>query len=134
MSRVQFDDVFRVASGWEPYDYQRVLGDRETPPAVIQVPTGSGKTMAALVPWLCDPTAPRRLVYALPMRSLVEQTARVVADALHRLGDDTPVHVLMGGVEPADWRIGVDRRAVIVGTIDMLLSRALNRGYAESRS
>ena len=31
----------------------------------------------------------------------------------------------MGGVEPADWRLEGDRRAVIVGTIDMLLSRAL---------
>ena len=128
-----FDQAFQDATGYEPYDYQRELGRRDMPPAVIEVPTGSGKTMAALVAWLCDPAAPRRLVYALPMRSLVEQTAQVAVDALRRLGDATPVHLLMGGVAPADWRLGVDRRAVIVGTIDMLLSRALNRGYAESR-
>lgn len=128
-----FEEVFRAATGSEPYDYQRELGVRDRPPAVIEVPTGSGKTLAVLIPWLCDAGAPRRLVYALPMRSLVEQTAQVAVEALRRVGDDTPVHVLMGGVEPADWRLGVDRRAVIVGTIDMLLSRALNRGYAESR-
>lgn len=128
-----FEQAFRRATGWEPYDYQRELGARDRPPAVIEVPTGSGKTMAALIPWLCDAGAPRRLVYALPMRTLVEQTARLAREALRRLGDDIPVHVLMGGVEPADWRLDVDRRAVIVGTIDMLLSRALNRGYAESR-
>lgn len=132
-SAAGFETTFQRATGWEPYDYQRELGARDRPPAVIEVPTGSGKTMAALLPWLCDPQAPRRLVYALPMRTLVEQTARLAHDALRRLGDDTPVHVLMGGVDPADWRLDVDRRAVIIGTIDMLLSRALNRGYAESR-
>lgn len=128
-----FAQTFRRATGWEPYDYQRELGGRARPPAVIEVPTGSGKTMAALIPWLCDRDAPRRLVYALPMRSLVEQTAQLAAAALRRLDEDIAVHVLMGGVEPGDWRLDVDRRAVIVGTIDMLLSRALNRGYAESR-
>ncbi len=128
-----FAERFQRAAGFRPYDYQRELGARAKPPAVIEVPTGSGKTLGALLPWVCDPSAPRRLVYALPMRSLVEQTARVAEDALRRLGDDTPVHVLMGGVEAADWRLDVDRRAVIVGTIDMLLSRALNRGYGESR-
>lgn len=128
-----FEELFRRATGWEPYDYQRELGARDCPPAVIEVPTGSGKTLAALIPWLWHPGAPRRLVYALPMRTLVEQTARIVAEALRRVGDDTSVHVLMGGVESTDWRLDVDRRAVIVGTIDMLLSRALNRGYAESR-
>ncbi len=132
-SVAEFQEAFLAATALEPYDYQRELGVRERPPAVIEVPTGSGKTMAVLIPWLCDPGAPRRLVYALPMRSLVEQTAQVAVEALRRLGDDTPVQVLMGGVEPADWCLGVDRRAVIVGTIDMLLSRALNRGYAESR-
>jgi len=128
-----FAQTFRRATGSDPYDYQRDLGGRARPPAAIEVPTGSGKTMAVLVPWLCDRAAPRRLVYALPMRSLVEQTAQLAVETLRRLDDDTPVHVLMGGVEPADWRLDVDRRAVIVGTIDMLLSRALNRGYAESR-
>jgi len=128
-----FLEAFIRATGFEPYDYQRELGARAHPPSVIEVPTGAGKTLAVLIAWLADLSAPRRLVYALPMRALVEQTASVARVALHRIGDDTPVHVLMGGVEECDWRIGADRRAVIVGTIDMLLSRALNRGYGESR-
>jgi CRISPR-associated endonuclease/helicase Cas3 len=128
-------ELFRLATGFEPYEYQRELATRETPPEVIEVPTGAGKTFAALIPWLADPASPRRLVYALPMRSLVEQTASVVRDALARLGETEriPVHVLMGGVEPADWRRAPDQRMILVGTIDMLLSRALNRGYGESR-
>ena len=126
-------ELFRRATGFEPYDYQRALATRDAPPDVIEVPTGAGKTFAALIPWLVDPGAPRRLVYALPMRTLVEQTADVVRRALERLGEEIPVHVLMGGVETADWRRDPDRRMVLVGTIDMLLSRALNRGYGESR-
>jgi CRISPR-associated endonuclease/helicase Cas3 len=133
-SELDFVTRFRLATGGhDPYDYQRELAARQAPPAVIEVPTGSGKTLAVLLSWLCDPNRPRRLIYALPMRSLVEQTADVAREVLGRLRDSTPVHVLMGGVEPADWRLDVERPAVIVGTIDMLLSRALNRGYAESR-
>lgn len=128
-------ELFRRATGYEPYDYQRALAQRVTPPEVIEVPTGAGKTYAALIPWLADPTAPRRLVYALPMRSLVEQTADIVRAALVRSGDarDVPVYVLMGGVDAADWRLHPESRMVLVGTIDMLLSRAVNRGYGESR-
>ncbi|HEX6026130.1 MAG TPA: CRISPR-associated helicase Cas3' [Solirubrobacter sp.] len=128
-------ELFRAATGFEPYEYQRSLAARATPPEVIEVPTGAGKTFAALIPWLADPGAPRRLVYALPMRSLVEQTASVVRAALARVGaaEAVPVHTLMGGVEVADWRGYPDQRMVLVGTIDMLLSRALNRGYGESR-
>lgn len=53
-----FDRLFKRATGWEPYDYQRELGARARPPPVIEVPTGSGKTMAALISWLCDSQAP----------------------------------------------------------------------------
>jgi CRISPR-associated endonuclease/helicase Cas3 len=128
-------ELFRRATGYEPYEYQRVLASRGTPPEVIEVPTGAGKTFAALIPWLADPGAPKRLVYALPMRSLVEQTVDVIRVALARLGEaeEIPVHVLMGGVDVADWRRQPQGRMVLVGTIDMLLSRALNRGYGESR-
>ena len=40
----------------------------------------------------------------------------------------------MGGVESARWLDHPERPAVIVGTQDMLLSRALMRGYASSRA
>ena len=40
----------------------------------------------------------------------------------------------MGGVESADWLERPEHPAVIIGTQDMLLSRALMRGYASSRA
>lgn len=135
-----FASYFERATGRPPYDYQRALGEASDPPAVLDVPTGSGKTHALLVAWLHQRlvrrTAPRRLVYALPMRTLVEQTAAVARELRSRLGlteDELPIHVLMGGESPADWREDPERDQILVGTIDMLLSRALNRGYGESR-
>ncbi len=126
--------IFTLITGYPPYDYQRVLAERKRPPGVVEVPTGSGKTLAVLLPWLLDERGPRRLVYALPMRSLVEQTAEVVHAALAATGrDDVDAHVLMGGEEMREWQRAPARRAVLVGTIDMLLSRALGRGYGESR-
>src|SRR6185312_11935429 len=85
-----------------------------------------------------DDRWPRRLVWCLPMRVLVEQTESVVREAIERLGllwaPNTPhrgrvgVHVLMGGVDVgADWNLYPDECGVFIGTQDMLLSRALNR-------
>lgn len=74
------------------------------------------------------------------MRVLVEQTRDNVKGWIKNLRDadvlaeDIPVHVLMGGEEKSEWDIHPERDAIIIGTQDMLLSRALNRGYAMSRA
>ena len=119
-------------------------------PEILIAPTGSGKTAAVTLGWAAHrmrapETTPRRLVWCLPMRTLVDQTFRsvygwfeklkqagVAADNVLPLPED--VHVLMGGVESARWLDRPERPAVIVGTQDMLLSRALMRGYASSRA
>ena len=135
-----FREWFLTATGHGPYAYQRALAAATGPPSVLEVPTGSGKTQAVLAAWLFQRQrglGPRRLVYALPMRTLVEQTAAAATDMLKRLGLDkqVAVHVLMGGQErPAeDWRLRPEADQILIGTIDMLLSRALNRGYADGR-
>ncbi len=43
------------------------------------------------------------------------------------------VTVLMGGEDKDTWDLYPERDAIIIGTQDMLLSRALNRGYGMSR-
>jgi CRISPR-associated endonuclease/helicase Cas3 len=134
-----YEAFFTAATGRSPYQYQLDLTLAERPPDVLAVPTGSGKTQALVCAWLFNrfvqQHAPRRLVYALPMRTLVEQTANVTQELLKRLelSEDVGLHLLMGGEEPTDWREQPHRPQILVGTIDMLLSRALNRGYAESR-
>ena len=142
--------LYRIALGDEasPDPWQLALAT-EAWPAVLVAPTGSGKTAAVTLGWaahrLRSPeTTPRRLVWCLPMRTLVEQTAESVRDWFARLATESDVagrvprpedvHVLMGGVEADGWLETPERPAVLVGTQDMLLSRALMRGYASSRA
>ena len=131
-----------------PYVWQRKFATDEWPDVLI-APTGSGKTAGVTLGWVAsrmrDPeNTPRRLVWCLPMRTLVEQTADAVKEWFGNLAAEVngtnvlpgpkDVHVLMGGVEAARWLEDPERPAVIVGTQDMLLSRALMRGYASSRA
>jgi len=147
-----FDEFFQRATGHAPYPYQRKLACVDDFPELLDVPTGLGKTLAIVLAWLwrrrfASPATraktPRRLVYCLPMRVLVEQTRDVVEGCLKAICDlaagkksedgSIEVHVLMGGEDRTDWAIWPERDAVLIGTQDMLLSRALNRGYAASR-
>jgi len=147
-----YDEFFTQATGFSrPYDYQRRLALDEVFPEILSIPTGVGKTAAIILGWLfrrfLHPDAevrhatPRRLLYCLPMRTLVEQTERVARGWLERLSmhdsrfRDNPilVHVLMGGAEKTDWDEHPEGEAILIGTQDMLLSRSLNRGYGMSR-
>ncbi len=179
---MSFDQLFRTALGSEaaPYDYQCRLACGEkaranTPETLtngsecqsrlIDIPTGLGKTAAVVLAWAWNRVAhpdtahrdawPRRLVYCLPMRTLVEQTRDEIqkwtdnlltsagsgsltlsAGAIKQLEwlkTHSPV-ILMGGEDPCEWDIYPEKEAILIGTQDMLLSRALNRGYGMSRA
>ena len=108
MSVADFLIVFRKATGLPaPYAYQcrlacgqkAALNDPSTLRAgtdchsqLIEIPTGLRKTAAVVLAWLWNrvhlqkPDWPRRLVYCLPMRTLVEQTRDNVRDWLATLG------------------------------------------------
>ena len=147
--RMDCSDIYRLALGGDksPDGWQRRFATDDWPDVLI-APTGSGKTAAVTLGWAAhrvrDPNAtPRRLVWCLPMRTLVEQTAEAVRGwfgALHckvgrgLLPAPENIHVLMGGIEAARWLENPECPAVIIGTQDMLLSRALMRGYASSRA
>src|SRR6266496_4822400 len=90
--------------GRRPYPYQQRLA-ADGLPELLRVPTGAGKTAAAVLPWLwrrlaLRDSAPDRLVYVLPLRSLVEQTHKQIAGWLDRLAlaDTVPLVTFMGGV------------------------------------
>jgi CRISPR-associated endonuclease/helicase Cas3 len=147
---LSFGQFFRSTTGHEPFDYQRNLAGGDSGTAcqshLINIPTGLGKTAAMVLAWLWNRVElkrsdwPRRLVYCLPMRALVEQTAKSAGDWLEKNGSAKLIrlHILMGGEEADDeeadaWDINPERPAILIGTQDMLLSRALNRGYGMSR-
>lgn len=142
---MQFEEFFRAATGAAPYEYQRVFATAPELPDLLEAPTGSGKTATAVLGWLWRRVhgnaqqraeAGRRLVFCLPMRTLVEQTERVTRRWAERLGLPSArlgIHVLLGGCVDDAWEEHPDRDSILIGTQDQLLSRALMRGYAMSR-
>jgi CRISPR-associated endonuclease/helicase Cas3 len=154
MNVQSFDEFFRRATataelpdGRVPYGYQARLALGGLP-AVVQAPTGTGKTGIVLA-WLWRrlhgpdlAATPRRLIYALPQRSLVEQVAGDVRGWLSNLGAVDPaasnvaLHVVMGGegTSQKQWRLDMHQPAIVIGTVDSLVSKALNRGYGIGRA
>lgn len=150
---MNYDDFFAAATqGLSPFPYQRSVAEDAQFPWFIDVPTGAGKTAAVVLGWLwrrrhhpldsVKQNTPRRLAYCLPMRVLVEQTVEAARawlanlDLLAEMPDHpgrVSVHQLMGGEVQKDWDAWPEADAILVGTQDQLLSRALNRGYALSR-
>lgn len=137
-----FGQFFERTTGYPPYPYQNALGMTHDFPTLLSVPTGAGKTAAVVVAWLWkrlqeQASIPRRLVYCLPTRVLVEQTVDCARRWVANAGMNIPVSVLMGGTvdDPINrrWDVRPEESAIIIGTQDQLISRALNRGYAMSR-
>jgi CRISPR-associated endonuclease/helicase Cas3 len=144
MTFPNFQDFFAQASGVSPFPYQRAFAVRPTLPDLLVAPTGAGKTATVVLGWLwrrrfhedveVRALTPRRLVFCLPMRTLVEQSEHAARGWLDRLGlTDVGVHMLLGGSVDQSWEAYPERDAILIGTQDQLLSRALNRGYAMSR-
>lgn len=158
---MEFKEFFSKASsirsqaGAPAFDYQQRLA-LEPWPDLVEIPTGLGKTAAVVLAWawkrgwrpdaqrtVPDAATPRRLVYCLPMRVLVEQTQRECERWLHNVGANgipgqgrVSVQVLMGGSEDLKhpvWAEHPEEDQILIGTQDMLLSRALMRGYGMSR-
>lgn len=163
-----YDYQLRLAcgEGGGKNDSAWLSGGTDCRSQLINIPTGLGKTAAVVLSWLWNRVVqpdgdrranwPRRLIYCLPMRTLVEQTEKEIAiwlrNTLKAAGDlgldvqakkdlewlaqHSPV-VLMGGEELSqekqEWDIYPEQPCIIIGTQDMLLSRALNRGYGMSR-
>jgi len=143
----EYSDFFKKALNLQidPYPYQTRLALNPWP-HMIDVPTGIGKTAAAILAWLYkryrkDISTPRRLIYCLPLRGLVEQTINntrywidnLIVNGVIEKEQAPKIYTLMGGRIEKDWDCYPEDDAFIVGTQDQLLSRALNRGYCMSR-
>ncbi len=157
VTMMDFDEFFIKATGIPEgsFPWQRKFAVAEKLPSILDIPTGLGKTAGAVLGWLwrrryADPATrsktPGRLVYCLPMRVLVRQTVEnleIWFRNLGILGDPgeglVSVNMLMGGeVDQSEygshgWDAYPEEDAVLVGTQDQLLSRALFRGYSMSR-
>ncbi|WP_019022503.1 type I-U CRISPR-associated helicase/endonuclease Cas3 [Thioalkalivibrio sp. ALE23] len=154
-------DDFEAITGRSPYPWQRRcfarLLDGEIPDE-LALPTGTGKTSVVplyLLALAAGAPLPRRLVYVVDRRAIVDQTTaqlRTWIDALAEMNearealeekaafrhpDAGPVAIgtLRGGLmDSGEWRLDPARPAVLVGTVDMIGSRLLFSGYGDGRS
>ena len=140
-SHTFFDD-FKSLTGAVPFDWQRRLfcdyfakGDI---PSALDIPTGLGKTSVMTLWYLAlkaGATLPRRLVYVVDRRAVVDQ-ATTVADQIQEKLQDSELRVstLRGQhVDNREWLADPATPAIIVGTVDMIGSRLLFSGYGVSR-
>jgi CRISPR-associated endonuclease/helicase Cas3 len=138
-----FQSFHQQATAHLPYEYQARIA-HEGLPGVVRAPTGAGKT-GVILAWLWrrlygpDPAGtPRRLVYALPQRSLTEPLAAEIRGWLGHLhlADEITLHVVAGARADSsgDWRENMHRPAIVLGTADALVSKALNRALAAGRT
>ncbi|MDQ3684704.1 MAG: DEAD/DEAH box helicase, partial [Acidobacteriota bacterium] len=115
-----YDEFFRAAfPERDPFAYQKRLAETDPLASLVNVPTGAGKTAAVLGAWLWrrlhqPESVGRRLVYCLPMRTLVEQTRDVAKEAIKSLGLETrfTVHILMGGDVSDEWDTHPERECI----------------------
>ncbi len=166
-----FSENFSRLTGHPPMRWQRRLFDQFVDgaiPQALDLPTGLGKT-SVIVVWLLalawqaergEVKIPRRLVYVVDRRTVVDQATDVaerlranlrsaptasltaqVRDQLNKLcidptDDASPLAISTLRGERADnreWQSDPARPAIIIGTVDMIGSRLLFSGYGVSR-
>ncbi|HEX4796454.1 MAG TPA: type I-U CRISPR-associated helicase/endonuclease Cas3 [Humisphaera sp.] len=142
----KFRRQFKDLTDNDPFPWQQALYERfvsnganNIPPS-CNLPTGLGKTSVVAI-WLLAlihrPTKiPRRLVYVVNRRTVVDQTTTEV----ERLRENLPklqaplqqlaISTLRGQfADNREWSADPSRPAVICGTVDMIGSRLLFSGY-----
>lgn len=147
-----FDAGFKALTGhlpfpWQSELYNRFVADREDNiPDTACLPTGLGKTSVVAI-WLLarlnsPDRLPRRLVYVVNRRTVVDQTTAEVSEYRQRvtaLDLNHPLRAMVNQLglstlrgqfaDNQEWSDYPSNPAVICGTVDMIGSRLLFQGY-----
>jgi CRISPR-associated endonuclease/helicase Cas3 len=136
-----FPDWYAQRHGHDPFPWQAGLAARIALgdwPAALTPPTGSGKTGVIdvwLWAWLQGHPVPRRLVYVIDRRLVVDGVARYAERLTATLPKEQrpPVIQMRGGISiDNDWVQDPSRPAVLISTVDQAGSRLLFSGYGVS--
>lgn len=148
-----FDHAFARLSGHAPFPWQRRLFHEfceGSVPRAVDIPTGLGKT-AVMACWLLaranGAPLPRRLLYVVDRRVVVDQATEIAEGLRDRLDDipelrerlglgtrKLPISTLRGQhLDNREWMEDPVATSIIVGTVDMIGSRILFSGYGVSR-
>src|SRR5271155_4905153 len=126
---------------WQRRLYGQLIEDQN--PSALDLPTGLGKTSVMaiwLIAWVQGARLPRRLVYVVDRRAVVDQATaeaeKLRCNAKAALGvEKLPISTLRGQfVDNREWLADPGSPAIIVGTVDMIGSRGFffgARGFPE---
>ena len=138
----EFGKNFEKLTGFPPFKWQNGLYQdyfaKGEIPSALDIPTGLGKTSVMAIWYLAlkaGKRVPRRLVYVVDRRAVVDQ-ATTVADMIREKSEDSELRVstLRGQhVDNREWLVDPAAPAIVVGTVDMIGSRLLFSGYGVSR-
>lgn len=140
-----FESLFKQLTGHSPFPWQVRLFElflKNEIPEVCDLPTGLGKT-SILPIWLLafaqDQSVPRRLVYVVDRRTVVDQATELAeqiraksTQVLPTLGE-LNVSTLRGQLaDNRKWSTDPSKPAIIIGTVDLIGSALLFSGYRSS--
>jgi CRISPR-associated endonuclease/helicase Cas3 len=142
MPDTTFETRFETLTGHTPFPWQTELFEewfrKGRFPRSCNLPTGLGKTSVIAI-WLIALTdqpdkMPRRLVYVVNRRTVVDQTTDEVEKLRRNLRQhhdrELAISTLRGQfADNREWSVDPSRPAVICGTVDMIGSRLLFSGY-----
>jgi CRISPR-associated endonuclease/helicase Cas3 len=144
MSETEYAKAFESLTGNPPFPWQWALYDKwfrhGSFPSSCNLPTGLGKTSVVAI-WLIalayhSDKMPRRLVYVVNRRTVVDQTTTEVENLRANLPQlnsslgSLAISTLRGQfADNREWSADPSRPAVICGTVDMIGSRLLFSGY-----
>ncbi len=137
---MNFSESFEALTDFKPFPWQEALYKRfmaNDIPSSCAIPTGLGKTNVIAI-WLIayanGANVPRRLVYVVNRRTVVDQTteeAVTLRNNCKKIGIEyLAISTLRGQfADNREWSADPSRPAIICGTVDMIGSRLLFSGY-----
>lgn len=135
---MDFSSWYRAHHGYDAFPWQRALALRVADgdwPDAITAPTGAGKTaVVAVWLWALEEglPVPRRLVYVVDRRLIVDSTALYATRLASESALQPAVVAMRGGIVIDDAWLDPHRPAVIISTVDQAGSRLLFSGYGVS--
>jgi CRISPR-associated endonuclease/helicase Cas3 len=152
------NEHYQVLTGYPPFRWQHRLWTEMVAgnlPDALDIPTGLGKT--AIIPiWLLaiaaqSPlTLPRRLIYVVNRRTVVDQATDVAQRIREKLSAVPQVHQALATLsadltnplaistlrgehqDNKEWQTDPAQAAIIIGTVDMIGSKLMFAGYQSS--
>jgi len=140
MNDAELKNAFKSRTGHEPLSwqirlvYEHFVKGTGLLPAVIDLPTGLGKTMV-MATWLIarevNDALPRRLIYVVDRRTVVDQATKEAEKLQKAVGKDKlAISTLRGQLaDYREWSRDPSRLAIIIGTVDLIGSALLFSGY-----